>query len=46
MLVAPVTPGRLYLWWIASYQYVGVTTFGAAVSNIAFDFGPVFFAFT
>jgi hypothetical protein len=46
MLVTPVTPGNWYRWWIASYQYAGVATPGAAVSNIAFDFGPVFYAFT
>ena len=46
MLVTPVTPGNWYRWWIACYQYVGVATPGAAVSNIAFDFGPVFYAFT
>jgi hypothetical protein len=45
MVVVPVTPGRSYLWWIACYQYVGVATAGAAVSNIAFDFGPVIYAF-
>ena len=45
MLVMPVTPGLSYLWWIASYQYVGAFS-GAAVSNIAFDFGPVFFGFS
>jgi hypothetical protein len=46
MLVTPVTPGNWYRWWIACYQFVGVATPGAAVSNIAFDFGPVFYAFT
>jgi hypothetical protein len=45
MLVTPVTPGNSYRWWIACYQYVGAFS-GAAVSNIAFDFGPVFYAFT
>jgi hypothetical protein len=46
MLVTPVTPGNWYRWWIACGQYAGVATAGAAVSNIAFDFGPVFYAFT
>jgi hypothetical protein len=48
-LVMPITPGNAYRWWIASRQYVicqAVSGPGAAVSNIAFDFGPVFFAFT
>ena len=45
MLVTPVTPGNSYRWWIACYQFAGVATPGAAVSNIAFDFGPVFYAF-
>jgi hypothetical protein len=46
MLVTPVTPGNSYRWWIACYQFAGVAGSGAAVSNIAFDFGPVFYAFT
>lgn len=46
MLVVPITPGLSYLWWIDCYQYAGVATPGSAVSNIAFDFGPVFFAFS
>jgi hypothetical protein len=46
MLVTPVTPGNWYRWWIACYQFAGVAAPGAAVSNIAFDFGPVFYAFT
>jgi hypothetical protein len=46
MLVTPVTPGNSYRWWIACGQYAGVATAGGAVSNIAFDFGPVFYAFT
>jgi hypothetical protein len=46
MLLTPITPGNFYRWWIACYQYVGAAPPGAAVSNIAFDFGPVFFAFT
>jgi hypothetical protein len=45
-LVMPITPGNAYRWWIASYQYCEVGVLGYAVSNIAFDFGPVFFAFT
>jgi hypothetical protein len=41
MLVTPITPGLFYLWWIGAYQFAGVATPGAAVSNIAFHFGPV-----
>lgn len=46
VLVMPVTPGKVYRWWIACYQYCQVGGPGYAVSNMAFDFGPVFFAFT
>jgi len=46
VLVMPITPGNVYRWWIASYQYCQVGGPGWAGSNISFDFGPVFFAFT
>jgi hypothetical protein len=46
MMVMPVSPGNSYRWWIACYQYAGLVPPGGAVSNIAFDFGPVFYAFT
>jgi hypothetical protein len=45
-LVMPITPGKVYRWWIASYQYCQAGLVGWGGSNIAFDFGPVFFAFT
>ena len=45
VLVMPITPGKVYRWWIASYQYCEVAVAGFAGSNMAFDFGPVFFAF-
>jgi hypothetical protein len=48
-LVMPITPGNAYRWWIASRQYAicqAVSGPATAVSNIAFDFGPVFYAFT
>jgi hypothetical protein len=49
VLVMPITPGNAYRCWIASRQNAicqAVSGAGLAVSNIAFDFGPVFFAFT
>jgi hypothetical protein len=49
VLVMPITPGNAYRWWIASQQNTvcqAVSGPATAVSNIAFDFGPVFFAFT
>jgi len=46
VLVMPITPGNVYRWWIASYQYCQVGGPGWAGSKIAFDFEPVFFAFT
>jgi hypothetical protein len=49
VLVMPITAGNAYRWWIASQQSAicqAVSGPGAAVSNLAFDFGPVFFAFT
>lgn len=44
-LVMPITPGNVYRWWIASYQYCQCALAGWAGSNIAFDFDPVFFNF-
>jgi hypothetical protein len=46
VLVMPITPGKVYRWWIACYQYCQVGLAGWGGSNISFDFGPVFFAFT
>jgi hypothetical protein len=45
LLVMPITPGNVYRWWIACYQYCLCTNAGWAGSNIAFDFDPVFFDF-
>jgi hypothetical protein len=45
-LVMPITPGNVYRWWIASYQFCQCALAGWAGSNISFDFDPVFFAFT
>jgi hypothetical protein len=45
VLVMPIRPGNVYRWWIGSYQYCQCALAGWAGSNIAFDFGPVFFAF-
>jgi hypothetical protein len=48
-LVMPITPGNAYRWWIVCRQHCicqAVSGFAWAGSNIAFDFGPVFFAFT
>lgn len=45
----PITPGNAYRWWIVCRQHCvcqGVSGFAWGGSNIAFDFGPVFFAFT
>jgi hypothetical protein len=44
-LFTPITPGNFYRVWIESAQQVEAELNGDAVSNIAFDFGPVFFAF-
>jgi hypothetical protein len=44
-LFMPITPGNFYRVWIESAQQVEAELNGDAVSNIAFDFGPVFFAF-
>jgi len=44
-LFTPVTPGNFYRVWIESAQQVEAELNGDAVSNISFDFGPVFFAF-
>jgi hypothetical protein len=44
VLVMPITPGNVYRWWIASYQYCQVALAGWGGSNISFDFDPVFFA--
>jgi hypothetical protein len=46
LLVMPITPGNVYRWWIASYQYCQCAVAGWAGSNISFDFDSVFFAFT
>ncbi len=46
VLVMPITPGNVYRWWIASYQFCQCALAGWAGSNISFDFDPVFFAFT
>lgn len=46
--VMPITPGNAYRWWIVCQQHcICQAVSGAAGSgcNIAFDFGPVFFAF-
>ena len=45
-LVMPITPGNVYRWWIASYQYCQAGGPGTGISNISFDIDPVFFAFT
>jgi hypothetical protein len=48
-LVMPITPGNAYRWWIICRQNCicqAVSGPAEAVSNIAFDFAPVFFAFT
>jgi hypothetical protein len=44
-LFTPITPGNFYRVWIESAQQVEAELNGDAVSNISFDFGPVFFAF-
>jgi len=44
-LTMPITPGNVYRCWIKSVQWVLTGLNGDAVSNIAFDFGAVFFAF-
>jgi len=41
----PITPGNVYRCWIKSGQWAIAGLNGDAVSNIAFDFGAVFFAF-
>jgi hypothetical protein len=45
-LFTPITPGNFYRVWIESGQWAIAQLNGDAVSNIAFDFGPVFFGFT
>jgi hypothetical protein len=45
LLVMPVTPGNVYRWWIACYQFAQCVNAGWAGSNISFDFDPVFFDF-
>jgi hypothetical protein len=45
-LFTPITPGNLYRVWIWAAQEVFSLLHGDAVSNIAYDFGPVFFGFT
>jgi hypothetical protein len=45
VLVMPITPGNVYRWWIASYQFCQVGGPGWAGSNISYDIDPVFFAF-
>ena len=45
-LLTPITPGNFYRVWIMAYQGVLSELNGDAVSNIAYDFGPVFFGFT
>jgi len=44
-LTMPITPGNVYRCWIKSGQWAIAGLNGDAVSNIAFDFGAVFFAF-
>jgi hypothetical protein len=44
-LFMPITPGNFYQCWIESVQWAISGENGDAVSNIAFDFGAVFFAF-
>jgi hypothetical protein len=44
-LFMPITPGNFYQCWIESVQWAISGVNGDAVSNIAFDFGAVFFAF-
>jgi hypothetical protein len=44
-LFMPITPGNFYRCWIGSVQWAQSALDGDAVSNIAFDFGAVFFAF-
>jgi hypothetical protein len=45
VLVMPITPGNVYRWWIASYQYCECAVAGWGGSNISFDLDPVFFVF-
>jgi hypothetical protein len=45
-LFTPITPGNLYRVWILAFQDASCQANGDATSNIAFDFGPVFFGFT
>jgi hypothetical protein len=44
-LFTPITPGNFYRVWIQAFQSASCQGNGDALSNIAFDFGPVFFAF-
>jgi hypothetical protein len=44
-LFMPVTPGNFYRVWIEAVQSASCEANGDALSNIAFDFTPVFFAF-
>jgi len=44
-LFMPITPGNFYRCWIGSVQWAISGVNGDAVSNIAFDFGAVLFAF-
>jgi len=48
-LAMPITPGNAYRWWIVCRQSCvceAVSGPAWAGSNFAFDFGPVFFAFS
>jgi hypothetical protein len=45
-LFTPITPGNFYRVWIEASQGALSVANGDAVSNIAYDFGPVFFGFT
>jgi hypothetical protein len=45
-LFTPITPGNFYRVWILAFQDASCQANGDATSNIAFDFGPVFFGFT
>jgi hypothetical protein len=44
-IFTPVTPGNFYRVWIQAGQWAICEFAAEAVSNIAFDFGPIFFAF-